>query len=65
VSKSEQWDDLVWDSGKVLSANSVGVTYAGAALASRQRYLWRVRVWDEVDVSSDWSEAAVWTSGSE
>jgi hypothetical protein len=40
VSKTEQWDNLVWDSGKVLSDSSVYVTYAGAELESRQNYLW-------------------------
>jgi alpha-L-rhamnosidase len=36
----------VWDSGKVSSAKSFDVEYAGADLRSRTRYYWRVRVWD-------------------
>lgn len=35
----------VWDSGKVASAESVGVPYAGPPLASNTCYHWRVRVW--------------------
>ena len=34
----------VWDSGRVTSADP-SVKYAGAALASRTRYYWSVRVW--------------------
>src|ERR1700675_274690 len=36
----------VWDSGKVVSSDSIDVAYAGAALTSRGRYYWQVRVWD-------------------
>src|SRR6266480_2586678 len=35
----------LWDSGKVSSAESSGVNYAGAKLRSRQRIWWQVRVW--------------------
>ncbi|MGY6020084.1 family 78 glycoside hydrolase catalytic domain [Streptomyces spinosirectus] len=37
----------VWDSGRVTSADSVAVRYAGAALHPATRYHWTVRVWDE------------------
>ncbi|WP_449334069.1 family 78 glycoside hydrolase catalytic domain [Streptomyces flavalbus] len=47
---------LVWDSGKVLSAQGAGgVPYDGPALEPRTRYSWRVRVWDERDRASAWS----------
>ena len=36
-----------WDSGKVTRAESVGITYNGQALLPRQRYFWKVEVWDE------------------
>ncbi|HVT92770.1 MAG TPA: family 78 glycoside hydrolase catalytic domain [Bryobacteraceae bacterium] len=35
----------VWDSGKQLSPESVGIPYAGPKLESRRRYFWGVRVW--------------------
>ena len=35
-----------WDSGKVTSAQSTQVVYAGQPLASRARCFWRVRIWD-------------------
>jgi len=37
----------VWDSGRVASADSVAVRYAGDALHPSTRYHWTVRVWDE------------------
>ncbi len=37
----------LWDSGKVVSDQSVHVVYAGKPLASRQRVYWYVTVWDE------------------
>ncbi|MEA5365386.1 family 78 glycoside hydrolase catalytic domain [Amycolatopsis sp., V23-08] len=48
----------VWDSGRVPSAKSFDVAYAGAGLRSRTRYYWRVRVWDATGRTSDWSDAA-------
>ncbi|MGD0649397.1 MAG: alpha-L-rhamnosidase N-terminal domain-containing protein, partial [Acidobacteriaceae bacterium] len=36
----------VWDSGRVTSSESVDIVYAGAALQSQQRYVWKVVVWD-------------------
>ncbi|MFL5998751.1 MAG: family 78 glycoside hydrolase catalytic domain, partial [Streptomyces sp.] len=37
----------VWDSGRVDSADSVAVRYAGPALHASTRYHWTVLVWDE------------------
>jgi alpha-L-rhamnosidase len=48
--------DLVWDTGEVVSADSVLVEYAGEALASRTRYVYRVRIRDQQEEWSDWSE---------
>lgn len=51
----------VWNSGKVESAQSHLITTTDAhllAYSSYYTYLWRVRVWDEVDHPSDWSKEA-------
>ncbi len=53
----------VWDSGRVESEQSIHIVYAGAALASRQRVHWKVRVWDADGAPSPWSEPATWEMG--
>ncbi len=60
-----RFDDarLAWDSGRVRGAASVGVRYAGASLASRTRYWWRLRAWDADGAVSPWSEPAFWETG--
>ncbi|MFC7335647.1 family 78 glycoside hydrolase catalytic domain [Haloferula chungangensis] len=47
--------ETLWDSGKVVSDQSVYVPYSGPALTSRQRIAWRVRYWDQESAESDWS----------
>ena len=53
----------VWDSGKVESAESVGIVYRGPGLESRKRYYWKVRVWDKEGKVSESAEAAWWEMG--
>jgi alpha-L-rhamnosidase len=53
----------VWDSGKIGSAESVGIAYGGPALQSQRRYYWKVRVWDAAGQESDSIEAAWWETG--
>ena len=48
----------IWKSGKVMSAQSVHVLYGGAALQSGKKYTWEVRVWDNNNKPSAWSEPA-------
>jgi hypothetical protein len=53
----------LWDSGKIASDQSIQVAYAGKDLGSRVECRWKVRIWDQEDRVSDWSEPAVWTMG--
>lgn len=53
----------LWDSGRVESDQQNQLSYAGAALGSRQRCWWKVRVWDEQGKASAWSEPAAWSMG--
>ncbi|WP_240783629.1 family 78 glycoside hydrolase catalytic domain [Stenotrophobium rhamnosiphilum] len=53
----------LWDSGRVKSAESVQLPYAGPALTSRTRYWWQVRTWDGKGQASEWSEASFWEMG--
>jgi alpha-L-rhamnosidase len=52
-----------WNSGKVLSDQSIQVVYAGRELASFMPCYWKVRVWDEKGEASAWSDVAWWTMG--
>ncbi|WP_328540364.1 alpha-L-rhamnosidase [Streptomyces sp. NBC_00344] len=53
----------VWDSGKVVSGESVLVPYTGPELKPRTRYFWAVRVWDADDGVSEWSAPSWWETG--
>ncbi|WP_328694700.1 alpha-L-rhamnosidase [Streptomyces sp. NBC_00342] len=53
----------VWDSGKVMSGESVLVPYAGPGLKPRTRYFWSVRVWDTAGGESGWSAPSWWETG--
>lgn len=52
-----------WSSGKIFSSQSIGVRYAGPALASGKNYRWRVMIWDEQGNPSLWSETGTWRMG--
>ena len=53
----------VWDSGKVASAKSTQVVYAGKALESGRSYYWKVRTWDRDGGESPWSATARFDTG--
>lgn len=62
----DEKQNLVWDSQKIKSNVSLGISYAGKALAARQKYTWQVQVWDQKNqlVSANSSfETGLLTSG--
>jgi alpha-L-rhamnosidase len=58
AAKLEHGNADLWDSGKVASAESVQVVYAGKPLSSGQCVWWKVRVWDQEDDASHYSKPA-------
>jgi alpha-L-rhamnosidase len=54
---------LLWNSGKMISDQSVYVPYNGPALQSGQKYYWQIRVWDNTNKPSAWSPEAYWQMG--
>ncbi|HEY8660959.1 MAG TPA: family 78 glycoside hydrolase catalytic domain [Hanamia sp.] len=52
-----------WSSGKILSDQSVQVSYEGKPLQSGQKYSWQVRVWDNAGKASSWSDPAYFQTG--
>jgi alpha-L-rhamnosidase len=55
--------NITWNSGKMNSDSSVHVAYMGTALQSGTKYFWQVRVWDNSNKGSPWSEPAFWQMG--
>lgn len=54
---------LVWSSNKIKSAQSVDVYYGGRPLKSATRYYWKVRIWDNHNQVTEWSNWATWKMG--
>ncbi|SEO80149.1 alpha-L-rhamnosidase [Actinacidiphila rubida] len=52
-----------WDSGRVVSAESTGVTYGGPELSSDHSYTWSVRTWNRQGVPSPWSAPTTFDTG--
>lgn len=49
----------VWRSGKILSDKSQHIPYTGKTqLSAGEKYQWRVRIWDNKNRSTSWSEKA-------
>ena len=59
----DEQGDMLWDTGKVPSDQTVHVSYRGPTLRSGQRCIWQVRVWDGNDHPSIWSEPSWWEMG--
>lgn len=52
---------VVWNSGKVHS-DCMHITYGGHT-KSRQRFSWKIRLWDEKDEVGEWSQDATFEMG--
>jgi alpha-L-rhamnosidase len=53
----------LWDSKRTESSASLQVEYAGKPLVSGMPVFWQVRVWDQDDKASPYSEVAKWEMG--
>ncbi len=53
----------VWDSGRIESAQSIAVAYAGPALKPETRYYWRVALWDKDGKPYPISDVTWWETG--
>ena len=57
------FDNPVWDSGKVDSDESAFILYEGVTLQPRTNYYWQVKVWDQDGKESAWSKTSQWHVG--
>ena len=50
----------IWNSGMVKSEQSIKIDYAGKPIESRKRYFWKVKVWNEKNKPTLYSEPTWW-----
>lgn len=62
ASSNEDFNELLWDSGKIESDQSQRVLYAGPELKSMERVYWRVKVWSKQE-ESEFSQPAYFEMG--
>lgn len=53
----------LWDTGKRMGSENFGIVYEGKEMASRQKAYWKVKIWDESDRESEWSDISCWEMG--
>ncbi len=53
----------LWDTGKIISDQSIQLTYSGKQLHSEEFIYWKVQVWDKDSAASGWSETQLWSMG--
>ncbi|MBR3086709.1 MAG: alpha-L-rhamnosidase N-terminal domain-containing protein, partial [Kiritimatiellae bacterium] len=58
AARLEAGDHDLWDTGRVMSAETLDIRYAGKRLPSRASVFWRVIVWDKDGKPSPWSAIA-------
>ncbi|MFD0835658.1 alpha-L-rhamnosidase [Mariniflexile aquimaris] len=63
LEKLNENDADVWNSGKVSSNNSVYIKYQGKKLNPTSTYYWSVKIWDELNKPSNWSDAQTFQMG--
>ena len=59
----EPESDCFWNSGKISSPESAWIDYSGPELKPWKKYFWRVRIWDNADKPSAWSNNAFFITG--
>lgn len=53
----------LWNSGKILSGQSIGVAAKGLKLNPGTKYFWRVNIWDKEGKETGWSKPAWFITG--
>ena len=61
--KLNEKDADLWNTGKVVSDQSIQVSYAGKDQHPRMQVWWKVRVWDRNGHYTAWSAPAHWETG--
>ena len=61
--KTTERDSPFWDSGQIKSSQSIHIEYGGPSLISGQRINWKVRIWDEHERATPFSQPAWFEMG--
>jgi alpha-L-rhamnosidase len=56
-------DGDIWNSGQVKSSKSINISFGGGKLKENTTYLWKVRIWDQNNNPSEYSEVQVFRTG--
>lgn len=56
IEVQNEQQQLIWNEGKVMSAHSQLISYQGEPLLSGQKYAWRLKVWDNHQNETKWSQ---------
>jgi hypothetical protein len=56
--KLQQNEGDIWNSGKVVSNKNLQIKYSGTPLKTETKYFWKVKVWNQKDKVSNWSQTA-------
>ncbi|WP_337103637.1 family 78 glycoside hydrolase catalytic domain [Paenibacillus sp. YIM B09110] len=63
VAGGSSFENVLWDSGKLNSEQSIHVELNQLKLEARNRYYYRVQAWDAKGNGTDWSTAAFFETG--
>jgi alpha-L-rhamnosidase len=50
--------NLVWKTGKIATNQNLHIEYEGVALKPFTRYFWQIKVYNQANIASNWSEIA-------
>ncbi|HZK92846.1 MAG TPA: alpha-L-rhamnosidase N-terminal domain-containing protein, partial [Prolixibacteraceae bacterium] len=53
----------IWDSKIVKSDRSIQVEYLGSTLSSEKKYFWKVKIYNQSEKATAWSEPSMWQMG--
>jgi alpha-L-rhamnosidase len=53
----------IWNSGQVKSSKSVNISFGGGKLKENTTYFWKIRIWDQNNNPSEYSEVQVFRTG--
>lgn len=54
ASADKNYNDIIWDTGRVDSSDSIHIPWNGTVIESKTTIYWQVKVWDNQGNESDW-----------